>query len=301
MSNDVTLKILENWGDTLEREILNHADHHSEEWNDLLQVLYPYAGIWHDHILPRRDMYDMTRLDDKYKEWIRFASSHYTALIRTYQVYRKFRRLKDCCMQAEQGNLTANLLIDAHDALSGFWEHLGSVIDNLGRCFDDAPVLSYPRGDGLKKIQANQKALSFAFARRTQMIHYSLVPIGFEDGMIVFNEHQFIGQETDWSVHNLKLEDLATCHVVGWKEAISDLSSVWNRLRDEIRRADKSPPQAPGYVLDLETGIKDGYSPGSGVLTVVQSRLAGKTHDAHSFGPYWDRVTRQPSGISRDR
>jgi hypothetical protein len=190
---------LNRWGDTLERAICQERLAVSEEASDLNQILYPYSSVWYDHILPWRDPYDLSRLDDGHSDWIAFGSDHCTALVKYYLAFRKYRASISCCNAVANGCEYADLLFDIHDAIAGFWEHMGSAIDNLGRCFGDAPCLSYARGDGLKSVQGNYESLSFAYNRRTQMIHYSLVPVGFDDGTIIFNECHFDEPETTWS------------------------------------------------------------------------------------------------------
>jgi hypothetical protein len=300
MSTEVTLDILHRWGDTLERAICDERHGGSEESSDLIQILYPYSGIWHDHILPRRDQYDLSRLDDKHLNWVSFSADHYTALVKLYHAFRKYRHLINCCKRAEAGELFADLLLDAHDSIAGFWEHMGSAIDNLGRCFDDAPGLNYSDGDGLKSIQSKYEYLSFAFNRRTQMIHHSLVPIGFEDGAIIFNERHFDKQETEWNTLRYTPEWVAEYYVKRWKSVLAELASVWNRLRSELKKADPSPPSVPEVLKDPERKLKDGRETfiGSGLRRVIQSNSCRKASGVGKKEPYWIRAVAQASSGS---
>ena len=69
-----------------------------------------------------------------------FGGSHYTALIRVYQAFRKYQTILRCCRGlVTRANRKGKKLIEAH-AAAGFWEHIGSAIDNLGQCYEKAPV-----------------------------------------------------------------------------------------------------------------------------------------------------------------
>ena len=158
------LDVLTRWGDTLERLIAQ------EQWNQtrlspfLVQLLYPYSGVWFRHVLPRRDPQDLSRLAAEHAAWIPFASSHYTAIFRAYNALLKVQDLYSCSHHVASGTgRHAELLIQAHDAFAGFWENLGSAIENLGRAFEDAPVLNYPSRSGLRMLQANYSALRDCF------------------------------------------------------------------------------------------------------------------------------------------
>jgi hypothetical protein len=268
----------------------------SEEAGDLNQILYPDSGVWYGHILPWRNPYDLSRLDDGHSDWIEFGSDHYTALVKFYLAFRKYRTLIGCFNAVANGCETADLPFDIHDAIAGFWEHMCLAIDNLGRCFDDAPCLSYARGDGLKSVQGNYESLSFAYNRRTQVIHYSHVPVGFDDGTIIFNECHFDEPETTWSPAQRTHEWVNEHCIQYWKKMISQLSSVWYRLRDELKRIDRNSPPIPAPLKDPAARIEDGdeQMSGSGMLSVVQSNSIRTSSGKTPSEPYWVRAAKVP-------
>jgi hypothetical protein len=116
-------------GDPLEREI-------ACSWEELSLVLEPYADIWHDFILPRRLPDPPGRVAE---EWMPFAGSHYTALIRVYHAYKSYLGLRERVAAIEGGQDSAVLLLEVHELTASFWEHIGSAIDNLAMCYLDAP------------------------------------------------------------------------------------------------------------------------------------------------------------------
>jgi hypothetical protein len=162
--------VLNQVGDPIERHITQYAEHVSN-------VLFPYAGIWVDHILVRRKPGDPSFVGD---DWMLFAGSHYTALIRVFQAFGKHREILRCCDAFGQGNTDPGLLLKVHDAVAGFWEHIGSAIDNLALCFEDAPCISMREGDGRKHIQQRYPVLGQDYNRRTQFIHSRLIPKGWQ-------------------------------------------------------------------------------------------------------------------------
>jgi hypothetical protein len=299
LSTDATLDVLDRWGDTLERAICQDRLRDSEEANYLTLVLYPYSGIWYDHILPRRDRFDLGKIDNRYTDWVPFAASHYTALIKFYQAFRKHHQLIHSCNQASGGLLNAEILFEAHDAIAGFWEHMGSAIDNLGRCFDDIPGKRFEKGGGLKLIQSGYEKLDFTFKRRTQMIHHSLVPIGFDDGAIVFNERSFDELETNWTTTRWTPEWIDKYHIQHWKAMVGELNRVWSRLRNDLKRADLNPPSVPDAVKNPKKRIQDGNEvlSGSGVPSVKQSNSTRNSSGSKTSEPYWVRADYpRPSG-----
>lgn len=295
MSTNFTINVLKNWGDTLERAICKSAS--TAEFG---LVLYPYSGIWQDHILPRRDPTDLSRLADNFSEWTPFAADHYTALVKTYLAMRCFLKLKECCKVAKCGTLDAINLLDAHEAFSGYWQNLGSAIDNLGRCFDDAPCLNGKHGAGLTSIQGNYQALSTAFDRRTQLIHYPLVPLGYDDGAIVFNQCQFEAgiQKTNWRIAKYSAEWADEFHEQEWLPILSELGAVWSDLRNRLRTNDTHKPQIEPILLDPNKRIHDGDMVHSGSGSggrpsptfTIQSTSTRKPSGANVSVPYWIRT-----------
>jgi len=288
-SSEKMLGVLTRWGDTLERLVAQEQQTAPQVSTSIVQLLYPYSGVWFRHVLPRRDPQDLSRLAAEHTAWAQFASSHYTALVKLYNALLKLRDMQSCSHEVAHGlGRHAELLIRAHDSFSGFWENLGSAIENLGRAFEDAPVLNYPPRSGLRMLQANYASISNAYDRRTQAIHYSIVPLGFDDGALVFNERHLDEKETTWSTTRYTAEWVDEYLIQVWQKVTTELVSVWTRLQDELVRADH-PPEVPEPLLDENLHMPDGDEfRGSGMRGVAQSEVTrGKNLSPR---PYWARV-----------
>ena len=119
--------LLQAEGDPLERVITCFADL-------LAPVIYTYANVWADIVRPQRQG-DGSVVQES---WMPFAGSHYTALIRLYHALQSKLAIEAVSQQFEDGDLRAELLLDAHAHTAAFWENLGSCIDNLALALEDA-------------------------------------------------------------------------------------------------------------------------------------------------------------------
>lgn len=228
-------------------------------------VLSPYAAVWAKHIYPRREGDGSQIMAD----WMAFGGSHYTALIRLYHSYRFKEIILQLCKQAEQSKnceATAedySLLLELHGACASFWENLGSAIDNFSHAWDDARRLLVgnaktcgENGDepisGKTISEAKYPKLNYAFARRTQFIHWRLVPKRLEDGMIVFNLRHYDDEKTIWLPEEEQIEAIDRQVEKDWGEVINELSSAWQKLFSWLQSKDKNRPSA----REQKTAIK---------------------------------------------
>ncbi|MBL8823390.1 MAG: hypothetical protein JNJ77_12430 [Planctomycetia bacterium] len=279
--------LLFRWGDTLERAILAEADSDPQLKSSLLQVVDVYADLWARHILPRRNPIDLTRLDNLHSDWTSFAASHYTAFIKFHLTCCKVRTISQCGTDAQQGSINAELLLDLHDAIASFWQHCGAVIDNLAQCFDNCPVFNYKPGQGMQAIRSDYPLLDFAYNRRTQSIHFSIVPIGFDDGMLIFNKNDYATCETSWISKPANSELVDNYIESKWSDIVFQLFSVWKRLQSQLHDRDSNPPKAPEELYDEKYRMNDScmfVGSGSG-WNIVQSNST--RHSGNTSAPYW--------------
>ena len=132
-----------------------------------------------------------------------------------------------------------------------------------------------------------KQSLSNAYDRRTQAIHYSMVPIGFEDGALIFNERHLDDKETAWDTKRYTVEWVDEYVIQAWEKVTADLVSVWTRLQDELSRADR-PPEVPEPLLNAKLFMPGGDDfRGSGMPGVAQSDVT-RGHFP-SDQPYWSR------------
>jgi hypothetical protein len=136
-------------GDPLEQAIVRLAG------EELRAVLVPYSQIWTKYVVPNR----ISQGETVEKVWLRFAASHYTALIRVYNARSFHKEIQRICSQCFDIN-DGDFLLDQHAATAAFWWSLGSAVDNLGDAIEGIP------GCTLKGQDAGKKGSSGGGARR---------------------------------------------------------------------------------------------------------------------------------------
>lgn len=246
MQDEKAFEVLRRVGDPIEKHIVQSVEH-------LSPVLYPYAGVWADHVLLRRRKGAPSFVEE---EWMPFAGSHYTALIRCYHAWQKYGRILDCCATFATGDRSAGVLLDVHDAVAGFWEHIGSAIDNLALCFEDAPCIRIDREQGCKYLQKRYRFLNWAYDRRSQLIHSRLIPKGLDGGVLYFNVRLLDSKGTDWATKYERQEIAEDFYKDQWRQFLAEMADAWQHLRNWLRNKDKRRPT----VQELETPSFDPVS-----------------------------------------
>ncbi len=251
MSEDPCLILLQEAGDPFEKLICQSAV-------ALLPVLHPYAHVWAEHVEPRREG-DGSQIS---AEWMPFGGSHYTALIRLYHACRAKESLLYLCKSIDGTKYripTAEdyaVLLEIQAVCAAFWENLGSAIDNFAHAWDDARRILVgnaknvgANGDepisGKTISDVKYKNLNQAFARRTQYIHWRLVPKRLEDGRVEFNLRHYDDEKTVWlpEIEEIKALDVQIQQV--WNDVLNELSSAWWKLFSWLQSKDKD--HAVGY------------------------------------------------------
>lgn len=225
MSTEAHVKKLAALGDPLERVIVCHFD-------QLQPALAPYAGIWYQFIEPLRLRDNPSRVPD---EWMAFAGDHYTAIIRVYHAYKSYLRLLAGVQRIEGGDSSAEVLLDVHDATASFWEHIGSVIDNLGMCYKDAPGIKARRLH--RDIVAPEGSwLGEAYDRRTQFIHSRIVPKGlWGNDTVVFNLRAFDAKEGVWAPTVVHEEVVSDYYKATWQRFLHEIGGQWSALWGQMK------------------------------------------------------------------
>lgn len=244
MVSDKYVQTLAAYGDPLERVIvLSHASLH--------QVVYPYAAIWVDHIEPRRLKDNPSKV---VPEWMDFAGSHYTAMIRVFQASQKLDAMKRLLGALADGNDSALALIELHDLTAGFWEHIGACIDNLSACWSDAPVLRVAKPKE-NIVAPDGSRLDWMYDRRSQFIHSRIVPKNILEGATFFNVRLFDNKRTDWSSEYRREELVEDTYPDLWMEFLDLISTEWQKLRARLRDRDPDRPVSQltvQYAVDLD-------------------------------------------------
>jgi hypothetical protein len=230
MENDKAIEVMRRVGDPIEKYLADFVE-------PLNPVLYPYAGIWADHILLRRRKGAPSFAAD---DWMPFAGSHYTAMIRVYHAWRKYECIQHCCKAVAEGEQSPAVLLDAHDAFACFWEHIGSAIDNLALCFQDAPCIR--EANGSKYIQKRYQFLDYCYDRRTQFIHSRLIPKGIDGGILYFNLRLLDRKDTEWRPQFEQQEIVEDHYRIQWKRFMAEMGDAWEHLRNWLRNEDKHRP-----------------------------------------------------------
>jgi len=232
MNNPDSIKELGASGDPLEREIVKSRE-------DLNLVLQPYAEIWENHIVPRRKSGGSKVNDD----WMNFAGSHYTALIRVYHAYRVFKEYERLVEDNEEDNNSGRFLLEFHRVWASFWEHLGSAIDNLGTAFDDAKPIKISQ-KGCDYIRDKYTCLEFVYDRRSLCIHSRINPTKTEDGIICVRSRKSdpqggnnVSKNVDWS-RDFDADILVNELSQEWRKFLHAISNAWWNLREELVKAD---------------------------------------------------------------
>ncbi len=169
-----TIPVLAKSGDPLEQEICKHSE-------ELRMVLQPYSEVWLNHVMLRR-CGDNSRVDD---DWMNFAGSHYSAIVRVYHAYTALNKLNEYAVAEVPKDQIGVFLLEVHREWASFWEHIGSAIDNLALACEDSdpPVI---KENGREFLMRRDENIAYAYNRRTQFIHSRIVPANVTDNLVQF-------------------------------------------------------------------------------------------------------------------
>ncbi len=249
------LDLLRKHGDPLEQAIL-HDPHGLES------ILSVYSAIWAEQILPRREPAGVNLIDD---EWLRIGSCHYSALVRLHHAASS-RSLISSLVRDFSGDWDAiqlgTRMLQIHREVAVFWEQIGSAIENLEDCWTEAG-LDAPARNG---------ALENGYDRRTQFIHYRIVPLtsGMEPEVDL---SYFDSKQTVWKRHTGKPEWITRWLEGEWVKIIAQLIDAWSRLRSDLsirkpqptQRIELTGEQVSGVPFAPPSGTED-FLPPSGVF-----------------------------------
>jgi hypothetical protein len=247
MNTEEAIDLLRTRGDPLERVIV-------DSWATISQVLNPYAGVWAHHVYPRRNPHNPSVVTDA---WMPFTGSHYTAIVRVYHALKKWERIQFICHEFAAGSKSGELLLEAHEVFASFWEHIGTAIDNLARCFEDAPCIN--KENGSKYVQIHYKKVDEAYDRRTQFIHSRLVPMGVDGGMLFFNSELFKQKNTNWREKFVRPTIATDYYEDVWTSFMKDMSDLWSHLLEWLRNVDNGPFKYVPLPDDLKKVKKPGF------------------------------------------
>jgi hypothetical protein len=220
-----------------------------------------------------------------------FAGSHYTALIRVFHALGKYRAILRCCHEFGDGNRSLEPLLGVHDAVAGFWEHIGSAIDNLALCFKDAPCLALGEREGSKYLQKRYAFLDHCYDRRTQLIHSRLIPKGLDGGICYFNVRLLERKSSDWREQFERREIVEDHYTDHWHRFLGEIGDAWEHLRNWLRNEDKGRPvfealQAPDFDPDKQSRILTnswGHGEAPSTIRMTDPRDVIRTEEVKPF------------------
>jgi|GEM_PF-3218369 len=261
-------------GDPLEQYIASQAS------ENLPDILSPYSEVWAEHVYVRRIPDNPSRVPP---EWMDFAGSHYTALIRIHQAFRYVEQLKSVC-ESEFTYEDGEKFLDLHSYAAAFWWNIGSAIDNLGAAFSDAPCTNLKKGCGSRWLRDEYPKLSEGYDRRTQFVHSRVVPIKLNGGMPVFG-FRFLGRDledndslpkyTDWEMEyqgrDKLIEDF---YDDSWLDIRSEFSAAWQHLNRWLKDTDLDRPKFDEAITPPENSSA-GYSGGTFNPQQPRSSISG--------------------------
>lgn len=171
---------------------------------------------------------------------MQFGGAHYTAIIRVYHAWQDANNVRGLC-PIDDRCIDGHLLHELHRMCSSFWWNLGSAIDNLGKALEDAPPIK--EKDGKAYLATRYPQLSYAYDRRTQVIHSRLIPIGVDGGIpFFFLEHVGAAKYTDWNVNVTQQTILQDFYEDFWCKFLAELTNVWWHVFSLMQTRDVNRP-----------------------------------------------------------
>ncbi len=229
-----TIPVLAKSGDPVEKEICKYVD-------DLRIVLQPYSEVWFNHVMIRREG-DNSRVE---KDWMNFAGSHYSALLRVYHAFKALRKLNDYAVSEVPSDQVGAFLLNVHEEWANFWEHIGSAIDNFALACEDSvpPVI---KDDAREVLMKDHEDIAYAYNRRTQFIHSRIVPATVRDGIVTFRvrieerRHRHLEpKESRWDLPYDKELALGDILPKEWEVFLKAMENKWYWLLSRLRDLDE--------------------------------------------------------------
>jgi hypothetical protein len=242
------IELLGKYGDPLERAIVR------DSMDELVTILFPYAGIWTRYVEPTR----IGTGEILKPDWMTFGSSHYTALVRIHNALGFYKEIGELCALAGDEDDGA-LLLKLQSRTAAFWWAIGAVVDNLGHALRSFPGSPFKNGtDDLLFVRAGCKYL---YNRRTQLIHSRVVPIGIDTGYAVFDDTYLDGKHrealpasTDWKTEFKNRKDLGEFYDAKWREAKTELASTWHFLQEKtVETASRTTQEYRAYSFEARS------------------------------------------------
>ncbi|WP_422927534.1 hypothetical protein [Singulisphaera sp. PoT] len=260
-------------GDPLEKAVIRLAG------EALQSVLVPYSHIWAKYVLHAR--IGAGEFVDEFL--LKFAASHYTALVRLYNALEFRHSIHNLC--AESGpQEDGETLLKLQASTSAFWWSLGAAVDNLGKALEQFPGSTLRGRDaGIELLISSHVYISYIYGRRTQLIHSRVIPIGTDQGYPVSDTRYLDGKhrstlpaETNWSLDYKSPSDLDASYEGLWNEAVQSLTSAWwaaktflddvkkpqtsNKSLKEVKQISDYFGQLRGHVIQTDTSQSPGQS-----------------------------------------
>lgn len=211
------------YGDPLEKTI--YAD-------DCFAGLFAsYAEIWTRVILPNRDPQNPGRT---FPEWRPFSESHYSALIRSWNVYSSQRRLTEMATEitGSSGD-AACLYLELHREYVTFFCCAGGAIENLETAFTRLPNGS---SAGFTRGRKDEwGSLDWTYDRRTQAVHKIVIPFFDLQGVPHFDAKLFASPDSHWFQNGATdpkcLSD--ECERI-WGKFAGCMAAQWSKLHEIV-------------------------------------------------------------------
>ncbi len=261
--------MLQQRGDDLESAIIGDGA------GALASIIAPYAAIWRHHVLPNR-----IRIGNfATNKYARFASSHYSALIRLHNALRFKNLIVEKCSVYESGG---NDQLELHAHTAGFWWSLGACLDNLGHAISDFPGSTIKDGEGKDAGRTHlclkMPFLGYLYDRRTQQIHSRIVPIGAKDDYPLFSydyldakDRDNLPASTEWKDNFSTPQGLAEFYEERWAEAVREFTNGWCYLRTLLDSFAKVGDEERSKLLEDAWATMDELARNPALLTPTDS------------------------------
>lgn len=204
------LDLIRKHGDAVERHIF--AD------DDFANSLSSYPIVWNRYVFGAREAGSLTVSGD----WRLFAQHHYASIVRCWSMYEA--RTKSVGV-ARTFDGEAHTVLELQGGLLAFYGSMGSALDNLEKCFTNAPAHGGRQWD--TKSIGDLRAL---FDRRNAEVHDGIRPIfGFE-GMPVVDKSLYGDRYVPWEEGSQNLEELEVWIESEWNVFVQSARAVWSDL-----------------------------------------------------------------------
>ena len=222
-----------------------------------------YAEIWTRVILSNRDQ---TIPGRTVPEWLSFSELHYSALIRSWNVYSSGRRLTEIATEiAGSSGDAACLYLQLHKEYVAFFCCAGGAIENLDGAFaslPDAPPAQFKRG-----LEDEWASLEWIYKRRTQAVHKIVIPFFDLNGVPHFDAKLFADPDSRWFDNDVIDPQCLSdeCERI-WNKFAGQMAAQWSGLHDIVKERWPDSTATDVQVLERQrsSGSPSDYPPPSG-------------------------------------